>query len=126
MKATNDAAEFPSRDFKQGLEEFNRGEFFECHETLESVWNRQTGPEREFTQGIIQIAVAYYHILRDNEVGALKLWKRGLERILKFQPVCLGVEVQPLAEAVERAISQCQQQSAVSKEYIELPKIKVN
>ena len=117
--------DFPEADFRKGLEEFNAGQFFECHETLESVWNRQKGPEREFTQGIIQIAVAYYHVLRDNEKGALKLWTRGLARVLKFQPNCLGVEVLPLADAVEKAIAQCEQQPGESKPYIQLPKIKV-
>jgi uncharacterized protein len=117
--------DFPEADFRKGLEEFNAGQFFECHETLESVWNRQKGPEREFTQGIIQIAVAYYHVLRDNEKGALKLWTRGLARVLKFQPNCLGVEVLPLAEAVEKAIAHCEQQPGESKAYIQLPKIKV-
>ncbi len=125
MTAINQSDDYLREDFLRGLEEFNQGEFFACHETLESVWNRQTGVEREFTQGIIQIAVAYYHVLRGNQVGALKLWKRGLPRLLKFHPRCMGVEVQPLVETVKKAIEQCQQENGESKPYIPLPIITV-
>lgn len=67
--------------FVKGLSEFNRQDFFQCHETLEELWKTLSGDERELTQGIIQIAVGYHHLLKDNRTGALKLLKRGLERV---------------------------------------------
>jgi len=86
----------------KGIEEFNCREFFECHETLEELWRTYDGPERECLQGIIQIAVGYYHHLRGNQVGALKLLTRGLGRVQKFQPTCLGVDTTALAIAIEQ------------------------
>ncbi len=87
---------------KKGIEEFNRRDYFQCHETLEELWHRQGEPERQFTQGIIQIAVAYHHLLRGNQRGARKLFRRGLERLtqhLSFAPA--GVDVTSLIRAVQ-------------------------
>ena len=58
-----------------GIEQFNQQDFFDCHETLEDLWRLDTSGERELIQGIIQIAVGYYHYLRENRVGALKLFE---------------------------------------------------
>ena len=84
----------------KGIDEFNRQEFFECHETLEALWQRQLDPQRQLTQGIIQIAVGYYHHLRGNQAGAIKLFTRGLERIRRFEPTHSGIDVRALATAV--------------------------
>jgi predicted metal-dependent hydrolase len=92
----------PQPELLYGIEEFNRHEFFECHETLEELWQTQTEPDRQFTQGIIQIAVGYYHQWRNNRVGACKLFKRGLERIKNFQPHYHGIKVTEFIGAVER------------------------
>ena len=31
----------------KGIEQFNRQEFFECHETLEEIWSNQTNKARD-------------------------------------------------------------------------------
>lgn len=43
---------------EEGIECFNQGEFFQCHEVLEAVWVGEKGPDRLFYQGLIQVAVA--------------------------------------------------------------------
>jgi len=85
------------KEFLEGVEQFNKQEFFDCHETLEHLWMEDRSPERELIQGIIQIAVGYYHYLRGNRVGALKLLTRGLERIKKYDDICLHLNIQRLA-----------------------------
>lgn len=109
--------------FWQGIDEFNKQKFFECHETLEAVWNKQTGPERELTQGIIQIAVAYYHLLRDNKKGALKLLKRGGERVAKFQPNYFSIDITRLSETVTRQIDALERDSGSESVRIEIPRV---
>lgn len=102
--------------FFRGIEEFNRGQFFECHETLEEVWNKQALPEKELTQGIIQTAVAYYHHLRGNDSGALKLLKRALPRLRKFEPQALGIDVKALSEQVSNNIAQLEEENPIGAE----------
>ncbi len=89
-----DAAEV--RLFEKGLEEFNAGYYFECHETLEDLWNGVRGPSRDFFQGLIQLAVALYHLTRGNEVGARSLLGRGLARLSQYPAVYGGIELEPL------------------------------
>lgn len=97
--------EQPLPGLLKGIDEFNRQEFFECHETLEDLWRDQKEPERQFTQGVIQIAVGYYHLLRSNRAGARKLFARGLARISAFKPVYLTVRTAELASAVEATLA---------------------
>lgn len=94
-----------SDSLSRGIEEFNRREFFQCHETLEALWMGQPEPERQFTQGIIQIAVGYFHALRNNRRGARKLLKRGLERVNLFGAAHEGINVGEFAAIVEGDLS---------------------
>lgn len=121
---TPDADDAPE-DFWKGIDEFNKQEFYECHETLESVWNKQTGPERELTQGIIQIAVAYYHLLKDNRKGALKLLKRGGERVDKFQPKYFSIDIKKLVDSVAFQIAVLEQDTGDSSIQIEIPRVEI-
>lgn len=93
-------------EFLQGVAQFNEREFFECHETLEHLWTHDRSPERELIQGIIQIAVGYYHHLRQNNVGALKLLRRGLERIKKYKTGCMHLNIQQLSLDVSANIEE--------------------
>ena len=85
MNKATDTSEIAAA-LAKGVEEFNRREFFECHETLEDLWRGYDAQDRECIQGIIQIAVGYYHLARDNRKGALKLFKRGAERVGRYAP----------------------------------------
>lgn len=85
---------------QRGIAEFNQGLYFECHETLEDVWNDHQGIIRVFYQGILQIAVGYLHIRRHNWRGAVKVLARGIPKVAHFQPVCQSVDV---ADLVTRA-----------------------
>ncbi|GEM_PF-232103 len=90
--------ESPSPEFIQGIREFNRGEFFEAHETLELIWMEETDPLRYLYQGILQIGVGFYHLSRGNYKGAIALWERGLRLLEPFRNGCLGVDVIQLME----------------------------
>lgn len=84
----------------QGVEEFNQGRYFDCHETLEDAWNDEAGVVRLLYQGILQVAVGYLHITRKNWRGAVKVLERGIPKCAHFQPTCQGVDV---AHVVEQA-----------------------
>lgn len=73
--------------FLKGIEEFNRQEFFECHETLEELWLEERGEDRKFYQAIIQIAAGYYKLQQGVPVGSIKLWRMGLDKLQAFTPV---------------------------------------
>jgi predicted metal-dependent hydrolase len=79
-----------------GMRLFNAGEFFEAHEELEAAWRAEPGPIRNLYQGVLQIAVAYLHITRDNYAGAIKVYGRALKWLDPLPDVCQGVDVAQL------------------------------
>ena len=86
--------------FLKGIDEFNQGLFFECHETLEEIWLENHEEDRKFYQGIIQIAAGYFKWQQGVPVGAIKLWHSGLEKIEPYAPVYLGLNVEAFVQAV--------------------------
>jgi uncharacterized protein len=79
--------------FRRGLEELNTGFYFECHETLEDLWTGVRGPSRDFFQGLIQIAVGFYHLTRGNDEGAGRMLDRALARLSKYPERYGGVDL---------------------------------
>ena len=105
---TNDCADDLSPLVMKGIEEFNRGEFFEQHESLEAAWRAEPRPVRELYQGILQVGVACYQIKRGNLRGALKMFERGLRRLRQFTPECLGIDVSRLVIEAEHVRDEAQ------------------
>jgi len=93
----------------EGIRLFNAHQFFEAHEALEAAWMKETGPVRELYRGILQIAVAYYHIERGNYRGAVKMFKRSARWLAPFPEFCRGIAVARLihdAKAAEALLVQ--------------------
>lgn len=95
----------------QGIELFNRGEFFRCHETLEEAWKAEHGPRRQFLQAVIHVAVGFYHSERGNAPGAVRQLRKGIEKLAPHRPSCEGMDTGQLyrdalaaTEAVEAGI----------------------
>ncbi len=76
-----------------GLEMFNRGDYFAAHELLEEAWRGEPGPVRELYRGILQVAVAYYHLLRGNYTGASKMFLRSRTWLDPFPARCRGIDL---------------------------------
>jgi uncharacterized protein len=98
------------RQVAEGMAQFNQGLFFECHDTLEDVWTGVRGPSRDFFQGLIQVAVGFYHLGNDNRGGAATMLRRGLGRLARYpdgygglELARLRLEVQEWLERVESA-----------------------
>ncbi|HSE90084.1 MAG TPA: DUF309 domain-containing protein [Candidatus Binatia bacterium] len=92
--------------FLKGIDEFNQGLFFECHETLEEIWLEEHGEERRFYQGIIQIAAGYFKWEQGVPAGAIKLWHSGLEKLEPYGPVYLGINVESFVQAVKENLAE--------------------
>ena len=80
---------------------FNHHLFFEVHEVLEPQWMQEQGEIKKFLQGLIQIAVAFYHLERGNLAGARSLLHEGLMKIAPHSPACLGVELRDFIAGLE-------------------------
>jgi uncharacterized protein len=100
----SDCAAPPPALLVQGIAEFNRREFFICHETLETLWKQERAPVRELYQGIIQVAVGCLHQERCNYRGSVLSLERGLRRLRPLPPVCQGVAVGRLVAEADRLL----------------------
>src|SRR3977135_3231091 len=96
-------AEPPPRALLKGIEQFNAGEFFEQHETLELLWRDTRAPIRGLYHGILQIGVGFHHWRNGNHHGASVLLEEGIERLRPFAPACQGVDVGALIVDATRA-----------------------
>jgi predicted metal-dependent hydrolase len=77
--------------FAHGIELFNRRAFFECHEVLEDLWRPMRGPRRLFLQGVIHVAVGFYHHQQANPTGAERQLRKGLKKLAGYLPEFDGV-----------------------------------
>ena len=94
---------------KKGIQEFNDGDYFECHETLEDVWMIEVGPDRPFYQGLLQLSVGCFHLLNRNYVGAESQWSKAHAKLKDFGDQHLGVELKSLIGQILR----CQEMLAI-------------
>ncbi len=92
----------PPPELLRGIEQFNQREYFECHETLEALWNREPGTIRVLAKGILQVGVGCYHLLRGNHRGALLKLASGADYLEPFAPRCRRVEVAQLIADARR------------------------
>jgi uncharacterized protein len=88
--------------FELGIELFNQGRFFECHEAWEEVWKRSHGAEKLFYQGLIQAAVAILHAERGNRDGARRLWTKARAKLDPMPERHMGLAIGPLREELGR------------------------
>ncbi|MGB3694553.1 MAG: DUF309 domain-containing protein [Spirulinaceae cyanobacterium] len=87
-----------SQEFWQGIDQFNGQEFYACHDTLEALWMDSSEPLKKFYQGILQIAVACYHLSNHNWRGAVILLGEGVRRISDYQPLYEGIDTSNLLD----------------------------
>jgi len=97
-----------SEEFWRGIDQFNRGEFYACHDTLEAIWIEAPIFEKKFYQGILQIAVGLYHLGNHNWRGAVILLGEGVNRLSEYQPEYNGIDVEQLIEDASEFLSQVQ------------------
>ncbi|MFL5921635.1 MAG: DUF309 domain-containing protein [Gaiellaceae bacterium] len=86
-----------------GLDLIRRGEYFAAHEVLEDVWRAAAREERDFYQGLVHVAVAWYQAGRGNRVGCERQLEKAARRLGPFAPEHRGVNVAATLGRVEQA-----------------------
>jgi uncharacterized protein len=102
------------QEFWQGVDQFNSGQFYACHDTLEALWIEANEPEKTFYQGILQIAVALYHLSNENLRGAAILLGEGSNRLRRYPYSYGGIDVEELLSQ-SAALLTVVQQMGISK-----------
>ena len=105
--------------YLEGIEHFNKCDFYEAHEVWEALWADTQGPARRFYQGLIQVAVCLHHFGNGNIRGAKKLYVGCRGYLEDYRPNYLGLDLDKLLAQLET----CCHEILESKE--EFPRIEI-
>jgi uncharacterized protein len=89
--------------FKRGLEEIRAGRYFEAHEELEEAWRAAPPEERDFLQGLVHVAVAWYQADRGKPIATASQLEKAARRLGPYTPEHRGVDVEAVLTQVEAA-----------------------
>ena len=89
--------------YKHGLEHIRAERYFEAHEELELAWRAAAREEKDFFQGLVHVAVAWYQAGRGRPVATARQLEKAARRLAAFAPQHRGVDVSAVLEQVERA-----------------------
>jgi hypothetical protein len=88
-----------------GIQLFNKGEFFEAHEMLEIAWRAEDNEIRYLYQAILQLGVGYYHLQRNNFIGANHLLERAKLNLARFSGQNNRLDIVSIQKQIDEAIS---------------------
>src|SRR5437870_12886524 len=86
-----------------GLQLIRAGRYFEAHEELEIAWRAAAADERDFYQGLVHVAVAWYQAGRGRPIATARQLEKAARRLGPFAPAHRGVDVADVLAQVERA-----------------------
>ena len=90
-----------------GRARFNAGQFFEAHETWETAWRRDGGPDRLLLQALIMVAAACVKATRGEPRGTVKLLTSALELVHSGHDEA-GLALDEFRVKVEAALGEAQ------------------
>ena len=116
----------PPADLGLAVAQFNRGDFWTCHETLERVWLPETYPLRLFYHGLIKAAVGLLHFKRRNRRGAALKLHDAVYTLSPFQPHFMGIDIDRLLRDTSDRLTYLQVDSPVGWEAVgRLPPVRI-
>ena len=91
--------------FAKGLEAYANGEHFDAHEFWEELWrDYPRGDDRQFLQGLIQVAAAMHKAVAQNKPApAARLLGRALMRLEGAPPRHWGIDVERLVREAKQS-----------------------
>jgi predicted metal-dependent hydrolase len=88
--------------FRAGIDHFNAAEFWDAHESWETIWLEAESDVHVFLQGLIQLAAAYHHVKRGTYPGGLRLFDAALQKLEGFPKRWCGIDRTSLEDAARR------------------------
>jgi predicted metal-dependent hydrolase len=89
--------------FERGVELIRSGEFFAAHEELEDAWRAAEPAERDFLQGLVHVAVAWYQAGRGRRIGCERQLEKGRRRLAPYAPAHRGIDLAALLDQLDVA-----------------------
>ena len=113
------------RLFDKGLQAFNKKNFYDAHEYWEDLWVNHKLKDAKFIQGLIQLAVSYFHLFNQNLNGARSMIRKSVGKFDSFD-MARGINVLDLIYDIKRVnehINNIDKSSCFNDDYIILLKV---
>lgn len=116
----------PPEGLTMAVEEFNQGQYWKCHETLEGVWLPERYPLRLFYHGLIKSAVGLLHMQRRNVRGGKVKLDDAQYALYPFQPQFMGIDTARLSEDIKARLAYARDTDQIDWETVEnLPAVQI-
>ena len=90
--------------FKNGLDAFQKHQFYDAHEYWEDLWSDYRLVDAKFIQGLIQLAVGYFHISNNNKNGARGLFNKCIPKLIEYRPEYRGIDIENILLGIDNAL----------------------
>lgn len=100
MKKTELTPDERREQLHRGVELFQAGRWFDCHDAFEEVWRSTTPEPKDLIQGLIQIAVGIFHQRRGKPEVAQRVLAKGRRRVEPYPSPSLGLDLAHLLDGV--------------------------
>ena len=97
-----------STPYERGVDLIRGGEYFAAHEELELAWRAAAPEERDFFQGLVHVAVAWYQAGRGRQIGTERQLAKAIRRLTPYAPSHRGLDVTRLLEQLRAALQVAQ------------------
>jgi len=111
--------------FDKGVLAFNEKRFYDAHEYWEDLWVNHKLKDAKFIQGLIQLAVSYFHLFNQNLNGARSMIRKSVGKFDSFD-MARGINVLDLIDDIKRVnehINNIDKSSCFNDDYIILLKV---
>jgi predicted metal-dependent hydrolase len=95
-------------EYRAGIELIRRGEYFAAHEELELAWRAAPREERDFFQGLVHVAVAWYQAGRGRQIGTERQLAKAIRRLAPYAPKHRGLDLDSLLAQLRDALQVAQ------------------
>ena len=92
--------------FRRAIALFNAVRYWHAHEEWERLWHAADEKDRDFYQGLIQVAAGFLHLQRRNRRGAYNKLSEGLEKLGRYQPRYRGIVVDELTVRARQVLDE--------------------
>src|SRR3954465_5236247 len=107
-QSSSDLTAEPTSRFLRGVELIRAGEYFAAHEELELAWRAAPKEERDFLQGLVHVAVAWYQAGRGRRTGTERQLEKAIRRLTPYAPTHRGLDLDALLVQLRRALQVAQ------------------
>jgi predicted metal-dependent hydrolase len=93
----------------QGLQSFNRQDFYKAHEYFEAAWRETLEDEREFYRALIQLSGGFYRLTQNRPAAAMKFFTPALNWMENFPDHFQGILTADIIKNLQVLISAIKQ-----------------